>query len=421
MKSCLAALLIALGATPAYAGEAVLGTWRGEWLAYATRYRIDQDSVFNPANALIRQAENVASSELRPDFAWSDARLALSVKPRWLIEAAGDTRQSRVWVNEANARWRAGEALTLTAGREVLLWGPAQFWNPSNPFYAANGKSNAKRELPGKGFARARWQFGENTGLAAIAQIDNGAFDLGAERVNAAVLDWIGEEASAAAILAAQPGEALQWRGWGQWTADDATLLYSEAAWVRSRTLLAQRVTGSPGPSAMASAAATGWQVVATDSAYALDALLGAAYTFANGWTLNAEFYHHGSGLDTRDLADWGALARDVGALARVHTPAGVLAASQIAAALDPQTAPLGRRLVGVQLRNGSDETFGWNLRYSRNVDDGSAQAVVQLSADLGERWQVWANVVVQRGGAEREYGRWLDSSAMLGLTAFLW
>jgi hypothetical protein len=72
-------------------------------------------------------------------------------------------------------------------------------------------------------------------------------------------------------------------------------------------------------------------------------------------------------------------------------------------------------------LRNGSDETVGWNLRYSRNVDDGSAQAVVQLSADLGDRWQLWANVVVQRGGSECEYGRWLDASAMLGVTAFLW
>ena len=48
----------------------------------------------------------------------------------------------------------------------------------------------------------------------------------------------------------------------------------------------------------------------------------------------------------------------------------------------------------------------------------------MQVSADLGDRWQLWANVVVQRGGAERashEYGRWLDSSAMLGVTAFLW
>ena len=421
MRLGLAALSVALCAATVVGAEPTAATWRGEWLAYASNYRIDQDSVFNPANALIRQAENVASSELRPDFAWSDARLALSVKPRWLIEAAGDSRQSRLWLNEANVRWRAAETLTVTAGREVLLWGPAQFWNPSNPFYTANGKSNAKRELPGKGFARARWQFGENAGLAAIAQLDNGAFDLGAERVNAAVLDWVGDEASAAAIVAAQPGEALQWRGWAQWTADDATLLYGEAAWVRSRTLLARRVAVAAGAPGSKNAAETGWQVVAADSAYALDALVGAAYTFANGWTLNAEFYHHGSGLDTRELADWGGLARDVGALASSRTPAGVLAASQIAAALDPQTAPLGRRLVGVQLRNGSDETVGWNLRYSRNVDDGSAQAVVQLSADLGERWQLWANVVVQRGGSECEYGRWLDTSAMLGVTAFLW
>ena len=385
---------------------------RAEWLVYDTRYAIDAASPFNPGNRLLQQDEAVASSELRPDLSWSDEALTLVVKPRLRYDSSDNERRQRGWINEGYARWRLGEELTIGGGREVLLWGPAQFWNPSNPFYLNNGKTNAKRELPGKGFVRARWQADEAFSLAAIAQLDNGPDDLGAERIDALQAHWVGDEASAAAIVAALPGRSLQWRGWAQWTVDDASLLYGEAAWARRQVLTAQRAATS-----------TGWQVLAGDDAYALDLVVGASYTWLNGWTLNAEYYRHGSGLSDGELADWERLAARSGAQLASGSRSG-LAASQLAAALDPATNPLGRQQVGVQLRNGSDETVSWNLRYSRNLADRSGQAVAQASIDLADRWQLWANLVVQHGGkagARGEYGRWLDSSAMLGITAFLW
>ena len=117
-------------------------------------------------------------------------------------------------------------------------------------------------------------------------------------------------------------------------------------------------------------------------------------------------------------MANWNRSAHD--ARARLSTSA--LAASQLAAALDPGSNPLGRKNLGVQLRNGNDETFGWNLRYSRNLDDRSGQVVAQVNIDLSNRWQLWTNVVIQHGSVSgSEYGRWLDSSAMFGVTAFLW
>ena len=379
---------------------------RGEWLIYDARYAIDEASPFNPGNRLLRQADEVFSSELRPDFSCSGESVTASLKPRLLFSQAAGERDHQLWLNEGTLRWRVVDKLTLTAGREVLLWGPAQFWNPSNPFYVANGKSNARRELSGKGFVRARWQASEASSITAISQVDNGPFDLGAERVNAVKVDWVGNDASAAALVAALPGASLQWRGWAQWTVDDASLVYGEAAWARRSALAARRA-----------ATLTGWQVAGGDASYALDALVGAGYTFLNGWTLNAEYYRHGSGLSPDEMADWNRLVRAAGsALA-----SSALAAGQLAAALDPGSDPLGRRVMGVQLRNGSDQALGWNLRYSRNLDDRSGQAVAQFSVDLADRWQLWANLVIQHGGTSTEYGRWLDGSAMLGVTAFLW
>lgn len=381
-------------------------TSRAEWLVYGARYSTDNTSPFNPDNRLIRQPAEVLTSELRPDLAWSDEAVTINLKPRLLLEDSSRGYQHDLWLNEGNLRWQPGDGMTLAAGREVLLWGPAQFWNPSNPFYTDNGKSSAKREVFGKTFARARWQLAEGWNLHAISQIDKGHFDNGIDRLDALKLDWVGSEASAALLAAAEPEKSLQWRGWAQWTVDDAWLLYGEAAWARRKV---QVPVAAPTP--------TGWLVASANDRYAGDAVLGAAYTFENAWTLNAEYYHHGAGLSAGESADWNRLAVQVGP----QFGQMPLAAGQLGAALKPGFSPLRRNYLGVQIRNGSDEKIGWNLRYTHGLDDGSGQVVGQLSHDLSNRWQIWGNVVIQHGGHAAEYGRWLESTMMLGVTGFLW
>ncbi len=401
MKRLLPILLLASGVVQADGFSS-----RAEWLFYGAQYSVDDTSPFNPGNTLINQPPNVASTELRPDLSWSGGELSINLKPRLLLEHSAQGRNSDLWMNEGNVRWRVRDDVTLAAGREVLLWGPAQFWNPSNPFYTDNGRANAKREVLGKTFARARWQLADGLNLHAISQIDNGHFKTGVERMDAVKLDWVGSEASAAALIAAEPGKSLQWRAWAQWTVDDAWLLYGEAAWVR-RSARVPIVAVTP----------TGWGIDLGSDAYALDATLGAGYTFLNAWTLNVEYYRHGSGLSAKEFAVWNEFAGDVSRQITTNPFANV----QLGAALSPGTSPLRRNYLGIQLRNGSDELIGWNLRYSRNLDDRSGQVVAQLSYDLSDRCQLWGNVMVQHGNERTEYGRWLNSTAMLGVTVFLW
>lgn len=379
---------------------------RAEWLTYGSRYWLDNTSAYNPDNRLIQQPAEIGVTELRPDLSWQDEDLAIKLKPRLVLEDSSRGYQRDLWLNEGTLRWRPADGVTLTGGREVLLWGPAQFWNPSNPFYQDNGKSNSKRETYGKTFARSRWKVAENWNLQAISQIDRGHFESGIDRMDAIKLDWVGSEASASLLTAAEPEKSLQWRSWAQWTASDALLLYGEAAWAR-RKLQVPMVAPTP----------TGWQVVNADDRYVADATVGAAYTFENAWTLNAEYYHHGSGLSANEYTDWNRLA--TAASGQIgSTP---LASGQLGAALRPGTAPLRRNYLGLQLRNGNDEKIGWNLRYTQGLDDRSGQIVGQASHDLSNRWQLWGNAVVQYGGNSTEYGRWLSSIVMLGVTGFLW
>lgn len=62
----------------------------------------------------------------------------------------------------------------------------------------------------------------------------------------------------------------------------------------------------------------------------ALDATLGASYTFLNAWTLNVEYYRHGSGLSAKEFA---ARSRFAGDVSRQIT-ANPFANAQLGAAL---------------------------------------------------------------------------------------
>lgn len=358
----------------------------------------------SPYNRVAHPADHSINLDLRPDASWREDALDLTLRPRFSASTEPGRQRSKSWLNEGWLRWRAAPGLSLQGGREALLWGPSMFWNPSNPFFGRNNKENPKREIAGHDFLRGRWQFDDAWSASLISQLDHGHAGLGTgpQRIDALKFDWVGDSASAAALVSAEPGRTPGWQGWAQWTASDALILYGEAAWRRDAIRMQPVAAATP----------TGWQLVADAPARTLKTVLGAGYTFANNWTLNAEWWRDGGGLTAQQADTWG---RASDALV-MQSPG--LADAQLGALVDA-VSPLRRHYLGLQLMNGSDAATGWTLRYTRNLDDASGEAYAMVKRDLGDVWQLWANLMLRHGDAHSEYGRWIRASAMLGVSWF--
>ncbi len=399
MKPTTAALALALTAGSVQAQVDGFSS-RAELLGYWSSAQSWSRSAFNRIASVADHSNNL---EFRPDLSWSDDSVAASLKPRFAARVEPGARHSDSWLNEGWLRWRPASGISLQAGREALLWGPGAFWNPSNPFFADNNKANAKRETSGHDFLRGRWQISDSSALSLISQLGSAHTQDTPRRRDAIKFDWLGNEASASVLVSAEPQHAADWQGWLQWTASDALLVYGEAGW---------RGNGSQ-QRAHRAATPTGWQIDTQDNPRHLDVLVGAAWTFESNWTLTGELWRNG-GLEEDDARSQ---AQAVDALA--SAPRGL--ADQQLASLLSQASPMRRHYAGLQLINGSDARIGWTLRYKQNLDDHSGEAFVMLKRDLGDQWQVWANLMLRHGSKDSEYGRWIQRSAMLGLSWFMW
>ncbi|MBS1208451.1 MAG: hypothetical protein H6R19_849 [Proteobacteria bacterium] len=358
----------------------------------------------SPFQRIATQPDHVWNTELRPDLVWQDEEFSSTLRPRLALAAAPGEAHAESWLNEGWLRWRPREGLSLQGGREVLLWGPAMFWNPSNPFFTDNNKANPKREIAGKDFLRTRWQLDRNFAITGISQLGRGHRASGTQRMDALKLDWVGEDASAAAIVAATPGASASWQGWVQWTATDAMLVYGELAWREGKTVSMPYESSGP----------TGWQVRNQPGRRSVLGVIGAAYTFDNDWTLHAELWRNGSGLNNAEAAQLGR------ATAALGTQPRGLADPQLGELIS-EPAPLRRHYLGLQLGNGDSAGVSWKLRLTRNLDDESIEGVAMLDYDLNDSLKLWLNLMRRNGRAESEYGRWARGSSMLGVTWYAW
>ncbi len=368
-------------------------------------YRQETDSWgSSPFARVATLPDHSLASELRPDLAWRDEHLAASLKPRLATtQTPGETHVS-TWLNEGWLRWQPTPGWSLQGGREALLWGPAMFWNPSNPLFPTSNKANPKREVVGKDILRARWQIAPGWAVTSINAVGRRESDTGPKRLYAMKLDWSSQDAAAAVIAASEPGLAPSWQGYAQWTASEATLLYGELAWR----------AGQPYTVANPAGTASGWATGLTPARRSALALLGSSYTFENNWTLYTELWHNGNGLNKADAAR---LGNSASLLAGQNT---AIASAQLGALIN-EPAPLRRNYAGLQLGNDGSGNTSWKIRVTRNLDDQSMEWVGMLDHNFSDHLQGWINLMRRSGARDSEYGRWVRGSSMVGFTWFAW
>jgi hypothetical protein len=119
----------------------------------ALGFVLRQETVVTPLNPgnLLSIPRDQAELDLRPDFNLKLRQFEFDLKPRF--QWAGKrtmyfegyqvtARRNDAFVNEGSVRYRLGERLILSYGREILQWGPSALLSPSNPFNANNGRNN---------------------------------------------------------------------------------------------------------------------------------------------------------------------------------------------------------------------------------------------------------------------------------------
>jgi hypothetical protein len=401
------ALSVALffAALPGLADDGWRSSWDVAFHATAGATRLQADSVLNPANTFARLGENTRGAEARINFKLeSEVRglpIKLTLRPILSSQRSDDgissTSENDAYVSQWQLRAPLSESLSLSLGREVMNWGPAQFRSPSSPFYFDNGRANPSRELSGVDAAKLAWSPDANTFLSLAWVEDSGMNANAANSGDAWQRTWLakgeqrGDDWTGGLILARATGRKPFFGAYAQWTPDEAWLLYSEASSAtRADALVSPVDPAQP-------------FVVQAESARRGIALLGATRTFENGQSLSLEYLRNGHGYSSAEATAYFSRA----------------AANPAAAALALTKRPplLGRNYLHlVWQSNQLDDGDYWRAMWSRNLDDTGNEWAGYYDHPLNRHLSFYALGVVNNGGPRSEFAALIERSLSLGL-----
>ena len=390
----LIALLMA-GAT----SLAVAGDWRGSWdgtlYGYSGADALNGASVLNPGNRIANLAQHSDTAEARFDLKAATASWRFTALPILQVRTTDTSgRGNAAYLSRWRLGWRVAPAWSVSAGRELLNWGAAQFRSPSSPFYFDNGRTDPMRVLSGMDTAVLSWTPDPHRSLTLARIADSGHA--------AAVPDpwrdgWLarwaqrGEDWSGGLALAQAAGRAPFVGLNLQRTLDDAWLLYAEASsGTRSNAL------ASPANAAQPFA-------LQAESPRRSDWLLGASYTLDDGQSLYAEFLHDGHGYTAAQEQAWFARA------AAAPSAAGM--------ALGYAPSLLGRDYLHlVWQSNLMDSTGYWRAMATHSFTDGGNQLSGYAEYLLHGQVSLFVLGAFSPGGARREFSALLRRSLTVGV-----
>jgi hypothetical protein len=394
-----ASLFMLCSSLPALADD----DWRSSWdvalHATAGAVHLQSDSVLNPANTLARLGESTTGAEARINIKLeSDLRgvpVKLSLRPILSHQRSDDgtstSTENDAYLSQWQLRAALADPVSLSLGREVMNWGPAQFRSPSSPFYFDNGRANPSRELTGVDSIKLAWtpDVSTNVSLAWVKEGDdaagawNQAWLMKGERRGD---DWTG-----GLILARAAGRKPFLGAYAQWTPDEAWLLYGEASSATRADAL-----GSPADPLLPFS-------LHQESARKTIALLGAARTLENGHNLSLEYLLNGHGY------------RDAEAAAYFNRAAANPAAAALALIYSPPL--LARHYLHLVWQSNPLEDGGyWRVMWSRNLNDASNEWAGFYEHPLDRRLSLYALGALNDGDARREFGALIENRLLIGI-----
>lgn len=394
----LAALLIVASSHAVAEDSDWRTSWDGTLYGYANSMRLRDDSVLNPGNQLARLPQRSDVVELRLNLKAENETVRLTARTigstREERNAFGARSRSEGYVSQWQMRVRAAEGWNVAAGREVMNWGAGQFRSPSSPFYFDNGRTDPMRELVGMDAVKITWtpDMQRSATLARIVRSGYGAAQPDIWRDSwLAKYDERGEEWALGVVAVKAPHLPAFYGANLQRTLSDTLLLYGEAgSSVQTSALQSPADAAQP-------------FTVQAVTPRRTTALLGAAYTFEDGQSLNAEYLHESHGYTAAEAEAYFARA------------ASALPWAGMALGKAPRL--LGRDYLHLVWQSNMMENDGyWRLMYTRNLTDGGNGLGAYGERTLNPHLSIFAVLALNGGGARREMSALFTRSATLGL-----
>lgn len=327
----------------------------------------------------------------RLDYALDDETTHLGLKPRWSREvSSGGTSSARtdLFFTQAFVRHRIGEGISVSAGRELLAWGPSNFRSPSNPYYFDAGKTRPLEEAPGVDVARATMVVGHLATSAGYVFGGRGQ-PASARHTPFIKMDYTGGSYVASAVLQRQVA-GIYAGAYAQLTINDALLLYGE--------------TGLLPPARTPPAGATG-----RDQSWGV----GATYSFEGGRSVALELLHDTRGYSRSEEQSF-------------FEHLATLPAEQLASAVAglPAQAPslLGRNYVYVLAQSDlQDSTKYWRVSWTLNAGDRSSQLLTYGEVSVAPRLALFGSFLRNSGGKQTEFGAVVRQTFTVGAKVFFY
>jgi hypothetical protein len=378
-------------------------------------------SPLNPANRVAQLPDPQWTGEARINLRVSRDGQELVLRPRALVQDnpgnGPGTRQA--YLSQAFVRLRPANSLTLTAGRDLLTWGPASFRSPSNPLYFDAGRTEPMRDVPGVDLVRLGWTRGPLT-LTVDRVLDAQRLEPAAPPppMSLARLDLRGRDRLLGLVLATPVGGAPFYGAFAQATLDEAWLAYAEFGSGRRPAAL------TVSPDAQSTQGIQGAPfTVQTPSPRRETTLLGASYTLVNGQTAGLEWLRDGHGWSARQEAQYFTRASQIADAYRA-APDAPMAGQQLAGqgqGLGQAPALLGRDYLSLLWQSNLQESgHYWRLVWTGNLQDRGSQVLAYGELSLATRFTVFAALSRNLGGARTEAGCLFGTSLTLGVKCFV-
>lgn len=384
-----------------------------ETWGYYSRDWLVKDSILNPDNLSNLPTRRI-TADVRINATVKGDSFDILLRPRLFKEVGhvGGTRQTEedAYFSQGFARFRLPYDFTVTLGRELLTWGPANFRSPSNPFYFDPGRTQPLREVSGLDLARVHYLAGRLGVTAAHIFRDKTEFgfrdpqtsDVESDSKKAELLkfDYRGSNYLLSAIASKRTGERIFGGAFAQATLNDAVLAYGEFGSVPGRRIQ-DDATGA-----------------LKDVPRASTWLGGLSYTLASGKVASIEYLRDNRGFTEEEESAFFSQVQQ--RLSQTGTPASPTAIAATSNATSTRSSLLGRDYVSLVFQSDLQQTSPyWRATVSRNIHDRSTQAIIYLESKVSDRFSVFGSVWKNFGDADTEFGSVVRSEVILGIKAF--